>query len=584
MIKNLIQKHWVAIILAVIVGLIMVGPHLFFIYSLGDSYNGIYQMQTDSETVYLARMQEIVDGHPLLGAVPYAEYKDRPPLLPPNAIDFLLAGISILFKISLPALLLITKFVFPAILFLLIYGLILKMCKSADSKLSSRLVALAGALTIVLAYDFTGLWRNITTITSTNTFLLWSRPINPIMGALLLMSLALLLWQGRNDQRIRPRSVIIGGILFAPLISSYFFTWGFALAFMLCWAFIQFIIGRKRPAYTIILSVLFGLALSLPYFYQTHLATIHLDFVYAAAKQGLLHSRAPIISNITIIVVALLALSAFIRRISLREDWWRFSIALSLGGAIALNQQIVTGVTIWPFHFVQYIKPFSAIVFFIFLFYIVRPRLPRLFTPFMMLVIGGSLIFGIATQVAAYRNSFTLYAERQRYGDLFQWLNEHVPRDCAILAQDGNKTTFMFWIPAFTHCNSVVNANNHYLLPPERIYHEFLVILRMRGVTANDIKAYLAENRDWAIVHFYGVQSDHPIANEYRQTQAQNAILARVEREYPVFISRDFLAELKQYQIDYIIADGGLSLDLVRALHLSPPIITVGGIAVYRIP
>jgi len=583
--KDIIKKHWLAFLFAVIVGLIMVAPHIIFAIKLGHDYRGIYMMQTSDEAVYLARMQEIVDGHPSLGAVPYAEYKDRPSLMPPTATDFLLAGASILSNISLPTLLLATKFILPALLFLLIYWLILAMCTAGDSNRSSCLVPLAGALSVVLAYDSIGYLGNITDIKSTLTFLLWSRPVNPIIGALLLMCLALLLWHGRNDQRVYPKRVIAGGAIFALMVSSYFFSWGFALAFMSCWAFIQFIVGRRHPAYTTGLIAILGFIFALPYLYQTRLAATHPDFAFAAAKIGLFHSRAPVGSKVIIIVMVLLALTAFIRRMSLREDWWRFSVVLTLGGVIALNQQIITGVTIWPFHFIQYIKPFSAIILCTLLFYIVRPLLPRLFTFITVLIISGSLIFGIAIQVAAYRNSFTRYAGWQRYGELFQWLNEHASRDCVVLAQDDNDGIFMFWVPAFTHCNSAVNSNNHYILPPERIYHDFLVMLRMRGVTANGIKTYLAENRDWAIVHFYGVQTDHSLADTHSvmQAQTQDAIFTRIEREYPAFLRKDFLVELKRYQIDYVVSDGELRPDLAHALHLSSPITIVGGVAIYGV-
>jgi hypothetical protein len=580
-IKDIIKRHWIAIILSLVVGLIMIAPHLIFAIELGSDYRGIYMMQTDSESIYLARMQEIVDGYPMLGAVPYAEYKDRPALLPPTITDFILAGSSLLFGISLPMLLLITKAFLPALLFLLIYWLILKICTAIEFTHSSRFVALAGATTILLAYDSIGY---LSDIMSTSTFLLWSRPVNPITGALLISCLALLLWYRRNDRSIYIKWVIAGGVIFALMITSYFFSWGFALAFMTCWAVMQFVVNKKHSAYATGLMIIVGFIFALPYLYQARLAAAHPDFAYAASKIGLFHSHAPVVSRIIVAIIILLVLAVIIERRLLREDWWRLSMAFTLGGIVSLNQQIITGVTIWPFHFVQYVKPFSIIICFVFLFYIVRPRLPRVFPFIMALIIGVSLVFGIMVQVAVYRNSFARYAEKQRYNDLFEWFNKNASLDCVILAQDDNRRTLMFWIPAFTHCNSAVNSNNHYILPFERVYHDYLVMLRMRGVTAKDIKTYLTENRAAVIEHFYGVQNSHPLANEYRKIIAEDNIVARIEQEYPDFYRSDFLAELTKYQIDYVVADGGLRPDLIRALHLPLPATIIGGVSIYSIP
>lgn len=577
----MITKYRIPLLGAMLVSIIMVAPHLLFIVNEGDAYRGIYQMSTDSEDVYLARMHEIIDGHPTLGAVPYAEYKDRSPLMFPTTIDFLIAGTSKLLGASLSVVLLATKALLPALLFFLAYQLVIALCAGTDR--SSALTAFAGASAVVLAYDLTGL-GSITGLKSISAFLLWSRPVNPIMGALLLFGFLLLLWRVRNDQKIRPRWIVAGGALFGLMISSYFFSWGFALAFMAFWVLLQFVSGRRYVAYSVLLIASIGFLLASPYLYQTRLTATHSDFAFAAAKQGLLYSHAPIGSSIVVTALIILGGAALIRRASLHEDWWRLSLALTLGGALSLNQQLITGVTIWPFHFIQYIKPFSMVILLVALFHILRPWVPRLF-PFLMLgSIVVSFAFGSAVQVGAYRNSFSWYAERQRYGDLFEWLNQNAPKDCAVLPQDDADGTFMYWIPAFTHCNSVVNRNSHYLIPPDRIFHDFLVILRMRGVSAIDIGTYLAEHRGWVIGHFYGPQSGGSIAREYREYQQQKNIIGRLEAEYPAFLRRDFLTELKKYRIDYVVADGALQPNLIRALHLGAPVATPGGVAVYRVP
>jgi len=583
--KNLFKKHWLAIIFAIVVGLFMIGPHLFFIYSLGDSYGGIYQMRTDSESIYIARIQEIIDGHPLMGAVPYAEYKDRPPLLPPTLYDFIMAGASMILKISLPAVILMSKFFLPAFLFLLIYWLIFLINNKFGSGWPLKITAIAGSLTVLLAYDLTGFISKLSEIKNVSLFLLWSRPLNPITGGILLTFLMIILWKSRNDQKIIFKKILIGGILFAPIISSYFFSWGLALAIMACWAILQFIVRRKVSAYSVILMILVGFIISLPYFYLANLSSTHPDYSYAAVKMGLFHSHTPIFSLIILVIAILLFFVVIFRNGLWHDDWWRFSVALTVGGVIALNQQIITGVTVWPFHFIQYIKTFSAIILFIFIYQVIRPLIPsRVYIFLLILVILGSLLFGIFWQAAAYRNSFAFYSEREQFGDFFRWLNEKTPRDCVVLGQDDIFYTFFLWIPAFTHCNSAVNSNNHYIVPPERIFNDYLVILRMRGIKAKDIEAYINKNRDYAMDFIFGSQDNYPVSDEYRQAEYQNKVLGRIIEEYPEFLRNDFLIELKKYRVDYIVSNGPLQSGVLKSLHLSLPTQTFGKILVYKMP
>ena len=116
-------RHKYAIVTAVAVGIIYLAPHILFMWSLGDGYQGIPMMLTANEDFYLSRMQEILDGHPLLGSPFFFEYKDQWPLTPPVGEMFYAIPAKLL-NISLVNVLLISRFVLQAILFLLVYLLI----------------------------------------------------------------------------------------------------------------------------------------------------------------------------------------------------------------------------------------------------------------------------------------------------------------------------------------------------------------------------------------------------------------------------------------------------------------------------
>ena len=169
----MIKTHHAAIAAAFLVGVIYITPHLIFQWSLGDAYRGIPMMQTANEDEYLARIQEILDGHPSLGSPVFYEYKNEPPLAPPVG-EFFYAFPAMLMSISPVAVLTASRFLLPAILFILVYFLIYKMTtlsvsppwKEGEEKspspslkggggniLVAKITAITGGILVTLGYD-----------------------------------------------------------------------------------------------------------------------------------------------------------------------------------------------------------------------------------------------------------------------------------------------------------------------------------------------------------------------------------------------------------------------------------------------
>src|SRR3989338_5869552 len=104
LLKSFVRENYFAFLIAVIVGLIFIGPQLLFIFSLGDQYQGIPMMHTANEDFYLARIQEILDGHPAVSSHAFFEYKNQWPMQPPT-VELLYALPSLLLGISLASVL-----------------------------------------------------------------------------------------------------------------------------------------------------------------------------------------------------------------------------------------------------------------------------------------------------------------------------------------------------------------------------------------------------------------------------------------------------------------------------------------------
>ena len=189
----ILKNNYFVLTVGVIVGLIYVLPNVFFIASLGDSYRGIPMMQTANDDFYLARIQEVLDGHPLIGSSAFFEYKNQFPISPPVG-EILYALPSLIFGVSPSNTLIAGRFFLPAILFFLVYCLIRQLTDEGNI-FANKINAVAGALWVTLGYDLIDYRSVINFFTGDQAFsygfLIWARPVNPILGAVFLFSFIL---------------------------------------------------------------------------------------------------------------------------------------------------------------------------------------------------------------------------------------------------------------------------------------------------------------------------------------------------------------------------------------------------------
>ena len=75
-----LTHHWLAVVLAALVGLICIAPYAYF--ALQPQYQGVSMLGQDAEEHYVARIHELYDGHGTTGNV-YLPFKNEPYLIPP---------------------------------------------------------------------------------------------------------------------------------------------------------------------------------------------------------------------------------------------------------------------------------------------------------------------------------------------------------------------------------------------------------------------------------------------------------------------------------------------------------------------
>ncbi len=566
-----LKNNKAAVGLAILVGLIGIAPHIWFRISLGSEYRGLYMTQAANELEYLSRVQEISEGHWKLGSVPFLEYKSHPPFMPPSVLEIFSALASKLFFVSISTVFIVSKAVLPAILFLLIYALVLRLGGNTPA---AKWWGLAAAAFSLLGYDLID-YRSVLGFLrggrGPDEFLIWTRPMNPILGGILVFlflqtigklyeRVVIKVWSGR----------IVGGVILGLGILSYFFSWGTMLAFL----GVVFLVALFQKRWDMIRNsfwiVVIAILVASPYWYNlwkvSKNPTYMRDYLDSVMRSGLFLTHTPIINKVTLAtLLVFLGLTWWDDRkralihFRQRELWWYVAFSMIMVGLVVFNQQIVTGKTIWPYHFVQYVILLCVSALAILAAHLewLPRRLHQIGVGF---IIGISLIFGVYAQTTTYAQNVELYRGRQHYADLIYWLNKKAIPECVVLTEDRFYLTHA--IPAFTRCNVYVSDYWSFLLPSERIYHNYLVALRLQGISETTIDAYLKDAYPNTLVYFLGTE----VMGKLIQYEDYHVFLERIASDYKNFLQKDFLSEIKRYRIDYLMVEKGKTMaqELIR--------------------
>lgn len=561
------RVHAAALACALCVGVLYVAPHVFFMVSLGDAYRGIPMMLSANEDEYLMRIQEIIDGHPSLGSPVFYEYKNEPPLSPPVG-EFFYALPTLIFGVSPVTTLIASKFFLPALLFLLVYSLVWRL-SGTTSGATHKLTALAAACFITLGYDlidYRTIWSFLIGAVSPGSSLLWSRPVNPILGALFLFSFLLSIFALCEGTRRRKTAVVFATIFLVCMFGSYFFSWGVAVSVLAVLTLLLLVRREYKTAGTLALIVPLSMLCALPYFIAMWSASGNPWYETSLLRSGLFLTHYPLWNKLLLTTLffflAMVAVDFFLKKrkgIAFRfVSWHWFCLSLLFGGLWVYMQQLVTGRTVWPYHFVQYTIPLSIVVGMTVLEQSIRQYSRYLYLILISITILSSVTLGIYTQVSVYAKFRPYYVELQHYGALFTWLNAQ-ESDCVVLQTSLEEHTGLdHLIPAFTHCNLYDSTSLYSLLPEERILHNYLVRLYFRGVDPNAVEEFIhtsdSSARDYLSSNWKGVfgVTDFPDFSDPLFEERLKAF----PQLYREFTEKDFATELKKYRLDYIVIKG----------------------------
>ncbi|HLL15282.1 MAG TPA: hypothetical protein VK388_09480 [Pyrinomonadaceae bacterium] len=344
-------------------------PQVHLCYKRGSDWQGSYAHFYTDEPAYSAYVNALIAGRPRRND-PYTGHDDRADAPLPESlfsIQFVPA-----YMLSIPAralgltastmFILLTPLIAGASA-LAIFWLLSMLTR--DERIAAAAVPCVLCLGILVAGQ--GLVVNLLGRQTAYVFLPFLRRYVPGVPFAFFFFFCGFVWRvlTADARRARLAAALAAGVLFALLVYSYFYHWTTAAALLGCLALLWFALLRpadwRRAIEPFALMSLCAVVSLVPYFLLLSRRAPTMDTV-----QALTYSRAPDLWRGVILLVALvlvaLALGVRKRWLSARNPAVLFNAALALCVLVVFNQQLITGRSLQPMHYEQYIGNYVALL------------------------------------------------------------------------------------------------------------------------------------------------------------------------------------------------------------------------------
>ena len=351
---------------AVAITLLSVYPQLVMWGVRGREWNGSFAERDADEWVYAAYVQALIDGRPRRND-PYTSRDDQPEHPQPESLfsiqfvpAYLIAVPARLLGISASTAFIMLGVIGPFFSCLAIFWLIQNVTK--DQRFA------AAASLVVICFGALAAGQGIVHLLTSDfgySYLLFLRRYEPLAAFPLFFVFCAFVWKALTSER--PRGIAwaaAGGLVLQVLIFSYFYLWTSAAAWLACLALLWFIFrpGKLREeVWSFLTILLLAIAALVPYFILLSNRSPTMD---SGNKLALSHApdflRIPELLGIA--VLALVVFAALRGRVSWRAPECLFAASFSLAPFIIFNQQVITGMSLQPFHYEVFIANYVALV------------------------------------------------------------------------------------------------------------------------------------------------------------------------------------------------------------------------------
>lgn len=541
---EILARHWPTVILAFLVGLLLILPALAGKWRWGVDFDHPANIRIDDEFLYLARIREVVDGHPLIGNAYLWEHKTKPPS-PLFLGEWLLAQPVKLFGGKVVAGSIAYDFILPPISVLLTYFFL---------HLVLRRWWLAFLATVFL---FFGLFPGD-----------FARALSPQLNFIFWLAQAILFFLlfGKEESFSRPKKLLAAAaaLNFGLLFYLYPYYWTFYLAFLAVFALWLFYQGRGAEIKVMAAIVAGGLLLALPYSWLMWRAASLSEYTATLLRISMIYSHFP--SGIKIVVPALilLGLGVWLMRkgVVATSRPAAFLASGIIAAVISVNQHVVTGRN---FEFSSHYDMLSFFWFVFFGAFLILETLESSWA-WRRLVAGGAVALSLVpvavnlSELASLVKPWPGIANSARFLPAIDWVRTNVAKDEVVYAS----ADLAEYIPIYTSANVYfARPMRIFFMPDEEVMARFI------------ISNYFAEfDREFVVENFrviYGNQFINAALHNAQENKVRAALglKAKIRDPYPAEDIRrvlerhgelraaGFESQLKKYRADYIIWEEG---------------------------
>ncbi len=570
-----IRWRW-GLIAAFAMMLLSLFPQLHLWWERGSQWNGSQAFFYTDESAYAAYVNALIDGRPRRND-PYSGRDDTPESPLPESlfsIQFVPA-----YLVALPARALglstATAFILitPLVAFTTALALFwLLALLTNEDRAAAALVPFVLCLALLACGN--GVVRPLFGHRATLVYLPFLRRYSPAVAFPCFLLFFSLVWQVlMHPSRKWRLAYLIGAVAsFTFCVYSYFYLWTAALAWIVLVGFLWFIArpddwpnGLRRVA---LLTAIF-LAASAPYAILLSRRAPTMD-----AAQALVRTHAPdpwrVTEAIALILVLGLIFAVFRRRISGHDPRVLFILAFALLPFVLYNQQIITGLSLQPMHYEQFIAPYTTLIAMALMILLLRrgKEKHRLSSAPVLLAIG---LFGygwgmgetwIATrrfaQVNFRRDEAHAASLRLRELVKLPLNNQRDPREIVfanIVARGDNIPTTapqaLLWAPHMFVFSGVSLSENK-----ERLFQ----FLYYSGVSAEDFTQYYKTTDFMEYAVFGWDRANAKLAANYKPISDEE--IAIEAKNYGAFVASFDATRATRPTLSYLLVDEDYVVDL----------------------
>lgn len=507
------------------------------------------------EVGYALRVRRAYDGR----------YFDSGYFFPPALHPFLFAFLSHAAG-SMEKVFILGDFIFPPILFLMVYLLLMKItARRSWSVLGSsavlyghHLLSAFPPVTLTRARTFIGYLVNYADGRAPLEF---SRLADSQFTFILVIAAFYFFYRSLSQDRILHGA--IAGVFLALLFYCYMYFWTFFLgtAGIL---FVWFLLRKEwKKALLSAIPPLIGLVLSIPLWLSVP-STREQGYQELLIRYGLEQNRLPTLPGFYLFFAA-----CFVLIYRARDLAFRFLTAGFLSGMILLNINVVTGMTILKNHWNSRILQQWIIMMIVVLLkkfaeqdyhwpaarslvHFLRKQTVLLCAVFTLGFIG----YGYYTHVRFAVKNYSDYTLPSELREAFEWLNRNTPNGSVVLSCSF-KTSFL--LSAYTHNEAYLPNGLEKIMTNEELSERFIIVNKIFNVPSAYVEELMTPdnpgNKRLPADERFGTMYLFHFNQGYLSNERKKHILERLSR--PV----DSL-ETTRYPLDYLIT--GIYDDRIR--------------------